>query len=158
MSPNTMQVISPPGSYANEGILFTCPAGRFGASYGLSSPLCSGSCSKGFYCPPGSVSPREWACGGPSLICPAGAGWPIMVDEGCVIAGGAERDFCFSTLSNGLIDFFFFLPFSPLPLKVVVSPSRDFVVHSSMFQRRVFPFVSMSPLFFSCQHALIQRA
>ncbi|CAM9935526.1 unnamed protein product, partial [Hapterophycus canaliculatus] len=82
--PNTRtgQELSPPGSYAKEGILFTCPAGRHGASHGLSSPLCLGSCSKGFYCPPGSVSPREWACGGPSLICPAGSGWPILVDEG----------------------------------------------------------------------------
>lgn len=55
---------------------------RYGATYGLSSRLCSGSCDPGFYCPPGSVSPRERACGGASLICPGGSGWPVAVDEG----------------------------------------------------------------------------
>ncbi|CAM9410937.1 unnamed protein product [Ectocarpus sp. 12 AP-2014] len=78
----TDQELSPPGSYADQGILYTCPAGVFGASHGLSSPLCSGPCSMGFYCEPGSVSPREQACGAPSRMCPAGSGWPIMVDSG----------------------------------------------------------------------------
>ncbi|CAB1097353.1 unnamed protein product [Ectocarpus sp. CCAP 1310/34] len=78
----TGQELSPPGSYADQGILYTCPAGVFGASHGLSSPLCSGPCSMGFYCEPGSVSSRERACGGPSQMCPAGSGWPIMVDSG----------------------------------------------------------------------------
>ncbi|CAN0501055.1 unnamed protein product, partial [Ectocarpus sp. 12 AP-2014] len=81
-STRTGQELSPPGSYADQGILYTCPAGVFGASHGLSSPRCSGPCSMGFYCERGSVSPRERACGGPSRMCPAGSGWPIMVDSG----------------------------------------------------------------------------
>ncbi|CAM9174325.1 unnamed protein product [Ectocarpus fasciculatus] len=79
---NPCGALSPPGSYADQGLLYTCPAGRYGASHGLSVPLCSGSCSVGFYCEPGSVSSRERACGGPSRMCPAGSGWPIMVDSG----------------------------------------------------------------------------
>ncbi|CAM9428107.1 unnamed protein product, partial [Laminaria digitata] len=76
------QALSQPGSFANEGLLFICPPGRYGASHGLASPLCSGDCSPGFYCPAGSISPRERACGSAALICPAGSGWPITVDEG----------------------------------------------------------------------------
>lgn len=70
-----------PGSYANRQA-FACPAGRYGASHGLSSSRCSGTCSPGFYCPSASVSPRERACGGASLICPAGSGRPIRIEDG----------------------------------------------------------------------------
>ena len=76
------QELSPPGSYADQGLLFVCPAGRYGATHGLSSPRCSGVCTPGFYCPAGSISPRQRACGGASVVCPAGSGWPIAVDDG----------------------------------------------------------------------------
>ncbi|CAM9593374.1 unnamed protein product, partial [Ascophyllum nodosum] len=76
------QAVAPPGRYAKVGTLYMCPPGRYGASYGLSTALCSGGCTRGFYCPAGSVSPMERACGGADLICPPGSDWPIEVDEG----------------------------------------------------------------------------
>eukprot|EP00752_Nemacystus_decipiens_P010517 g9365.t1 len=78
----TGQELSPPGSYADQGLQFSCPAGTYGATHGLSSPRCSGICAPGFYCPVGSISPRQWVCGGASFVCPAGSGWPIAVDDG----------------------------------------------------------------------------
>jgi hypothetical protein len=39
--------------------VYDCPAGRYGASAGLSSPLCSGLCRSGYYCPVGSVRSNQ---------------------------------------------------------------------------------------------------
>jgi hypothetical protein len=45
-------VVSPMGHYARMGVLYTCPAGRFGATEGLDSSFCSGPCDvNGYYCP-----------------------------------------------------------------------------------------------------------
>lgn len=51
-----------PGSYCMHGVVNDCPGGRFGAKERLSSPDCSGPCSKGHYCPPGSTSSIEFSC------------------------------------------------------------------------------------------------
>lgn len=74
--------IAPPGFYASRGILYGCPAGTYGNTYGLSSSFCSGQCSKGFYCPPQSTSPKQKECGAPDLICPKGSPYPIPIEEG----------------------------------------------------------------------------
>ena len=50
------QAICPPGSYCIDGYRIPCPPGTFGASEGLTSPVCSGECEPGFYCPLGSIS------------------------------------------------------------------------------------------------------
>ena len=52
------QSIAPAGSFATNGILYLCPAGRFGSVPGLSSSDCSGLCHKGYYCP-GMVCPQQ---------------------------------------------------------------------------------------------------
>lgn len=59
-----------------------CSVARFGSTYGLSSDSCSGECSAGYYCPPGSSSSEELECGDPSLYCPAGSGRPTPVPSG----------------------------------------------------------------------------
>lgn len=51
-STRTDQRIAPKGSYAVNGILYKCSAGRYGAIEGLSSSSCSGVCNiNGYYCP-----------------------------------------------------------------------------------------------------------
>lgn len=45
------QAIAPAGSFAQDGILYLCPAGRYGASPGMHSSVCSGICHKGYFCP-----------------------------------------------------------------------------------------------------------
>lgn len=47
------------GTYCVNGTVYDCPAGRYGNSLGLSSPLCSGVCRAGFYCPVGSVRSNQ---------------------------------------------------------------------------------------------------
>lgn len=79
----TGQKIAERGFYALKGLRYICPAGRYGATEGLSTPDCSGYCDKpGYYCPPGSTSPYQKACGGPNVICPAGTVVPLMVRKG----------------------------------------------------------------------------
>jgi hypothetical protein len=39
-----------------------CPGGRFGSTKGLTSPSCTGACSAGYVCPPGSTSSTAAGC------------------------------------------------------------------------------------------------
>ena len=78
----TTQAKAPRGHYTVRGLLYECPAGRFGATKGLSSPDCSGECQKGYWCPPASVHPRQKICGGPDKICPAASAFPLLVSIG----------------------------------------------------------------------------
>lgn len=56
------QLECPIGSYCKNGIRYSCPGGRFGSETRLTSPDCSGICSKGHYCPSGSTSSKEYLC------------------------------------------------------------------------------------------------
>ncbi|KAA0145912.1 hypothetical protein FNF28_07769 [Cafeteria roenbergensis] len=50
------------GSAGGEDECTDCPAGRYGDSLGLKSPLCSGECPKGYYCPSGTSSRLQYPC------------------------------------------------------------------------------------------------
>lgn len=56
------QLPCPMGSYCRDGIIRSCPAGRYGRAERLSSPECTGLCVKGHYCPTGSVSGTQFPC------------------------------------------------------------------------------------------------
>ena len=58
----TDQLICPMGSYCLHGVANDCPAGRYGRAQGLSSPQCSGACSRGFWCRAGSTSRQQELC------------------------------------------------------------------------------------------------
>jgi hypothetical protein len=56
-----------------------CPAGTFGDTLQLTTPACSGPCSLGYECPPGSTTSKALVCpkgnycsGGPRVPCPPG--------------------------------------------------------------------------------------
>jgi hypothetical protein len=53
-----------------------CPAGTFGSSPGLDSPVCDGLCSEGYYCEQGSADPEQNDCGGVGVFCPLGSREP----------------------------------------------------------------------------------
>lgn len=76
------QMRTPPGSFSENGILYACPAGRYGSESGMSSSACSGLCSRGYYCPAGSISPFMRACGSDDVVCPTGSIAPIRVASG----------------------------------------------------------------------------
>jgi hypothetical protein len=97
------EMVAPVGHFASLGLLYTCAAGFFGASVGLSTHTCSGPCNiNGYYCPgkhnfsslsfrecnnncllsAGSTSPFMFACGGDDFYCPAQVAAPIHVSEG----------------------------------------------------------------------------
>ena len=76
------QKVCEPGHFCTGGLRFECPPGRFGNHEGVSHPACDGVCEKGFYCPWGSVSPRQSPCGSPSVFCPTGSGAPTRVEKG----------------------------------------------------------------------------
>eukprot|EP00607_Mallomonas_marina_P001427 CAMPEP_0182423108 /NCGR_PEP_ID=MMETSP1167-20130531/8991_1 /TAXON_ID=2988 /ORGANISM="Mallomonas Sp, Strain CCMP3275" /LENGTH=888 /DNA_ID=CAMNT_0024601775 /DNA_START=434 /DNA_END=3097 /DNA_ORIENTATION=+ len=81
-STGTGYLMAPPGYYALDGVLYACPAGRYGAIYGLRSSVCSGECVEGFYCPVASVSPYMFGCGPSSLYCPRASPAPVKVLSG----------------------------------------------------------------------------
>jgi hypothetical protein len=67
----------PLGTYSvsGAGTCTLCPAGTYGATQAQASAACSGNCSAGYTCPPGSDSPTAVACGpgqysvGGSVVC-----------------------------------------------------------------------------------------
>lgn len=71
-----------PGYFCVAGQRFLCPAGYYGMLNQETNPKCSGLCLEGYYCPPGSVSSRQFACGGPEYICPTGSSQPVPVPAG----------------------------------------------------------------------------
>jgi hypothetical protein len=63
-----------PGHYCpNTGRQIECPAGRWGASEGLSHSYCDGPCDPGFWCGAKSTTPRQHACGAVDRLCPIGS-------------------------------------------------------------------------------------
>ncbi len=63
-STSATAVQCPPGSYSlvGAGACEPCPGGRFGASAALSSSVCTGTCTAGYFCPAGSTSPTQGTC------------------------------------------------------------------------------------------------
>ena len=78
----------PEGHYCVDGEPTVCPAGQFGCARGLWSEECNGKCAAGFYCPAGSRSNSEYACGNSSVYCPEGSGAPLIVGAGNYSLGG----------------------------------------------------------------------
>lgn len=76
------QRIAIPGEFAWRGVCFKCPAGTFGVAEGEVNPRCSGKCSRGYFCPPGSTSPVEKECGGANKYCPEALDAPLSVQLG----------------------------------------------------------------------------
>ncbi len=79
----------PSGSYCVGGMRSPCEAGTFGCADRLSIPTCNGPCTAGFFCPAGSVSSQQSACGGSasapdaaSYFCPQGAAAALRVGAG----------------------------------------------------------------------------
>lgn len=73
------QAISPAGTYSLGGVMYSCPAGRYGTSTGSVSVTCDGGCADGYVCPPGSTAPNATACptgaycaNATLFLCPAG--------------------------------------------------------------------------------------
>ena len=78
----TSQAICQPPFYCENGFSIPCAAGTYGNTTGLSSSQCSGLCLPGFFCPEGSISPTERACGNATFFCPMGAREPSTVQTG----------------------------------------------------------------------------
>jgi hypothetical protein len=64
-----------PGSYSlgGDNACVSCPSGRYGSSRALTSSICDGECSSGYYCPAGSISSTEYACPYPNSMSPNGS-------------------------------------------------------------------------------------
>jgi hypothetical protein len=82
----------PSSLYCVNGTSSLCPAGRFGCATGLGTPGCNGPCAPGYYCPAGSGSNRQVACGNSSVYCPEGASWPLLVGRGNFSSGGSSAE------------------------------------------------------------------
>ena len=81
------------GHYCVRGTKLPCPAGRYGATHGLSTALCTGPCAPGYYCPQGSSADegRELECGGTHVYCPEGSGEPTVSPPGYYTIGGYQN-------------------------------------------------------------------
>lgn len=80
-----------PGQYSLGGqeMCSNCTSGRYGASSGLSSALCSGPCQKGAYCPSGSRDAASVTCP-PGFECPQGSSLPVQCSPGMFSEPGAS--------------------------------------------------------------------
>jgi hypothetical protein len=57
VSTRIAQLIAPRGAYASNGVLYSCPAGYYGAQEGLYQEQCSGRCDvPGYFCPSKSIA------------------------------------------------------------------------------------------------------
>ena len=56
------QIACPMGTYCVDGIIYDCPAGRYGRDEKLYTPECSGLCQRGYYCPIGSTTRVQVPC------------------------------------------------------------------------------------------------
>lgn len=86
----------PSGTYCQDGVQSPCPSGRYGAVAGLSSAMCSGMCSVGYFCPPNSTSATQVECGWdqrvPSAVyCPPASGEPTQAALGEYTSGGTSQ-------------------------------------------------------------------
>ena len=63
----------PRGNYCKNNVQTLCPAGTYGNTLGLSTPLCSGLCVAGFYCPEGTINYVLNRCGSVDKYCPQGS-------------------------------------------------------------------------------------
>lgn len=80
----------PAGSYCINGNSTLCVAGRYGGFVGMSARDCTGPCVAGYYCPAGSTSGTEHACGSPDRYCPPSSGVYIVAEDGEYTIGGTE--------------------------------------------------------------------
>ena len=85
------------GSYCVNGTSQLCPGGTFGCANRLSEAVCNGLCNAGYYCPAGSTSNQQHACGGnvsnpyaTAVYCPAGSPLPLPVDVGYYSIGSSD--------------------------------------------------------------------
>ncbi|ETP31356.1 hypothetical protein F442_19775 [Phytophthora nicotianae P10297] len=81
------QRVCEPGAFCIDGKKFLCPAGRYGDKPGETSPLCTGLCTRGYYCPEGSTSPTQMECGGDGFICRTGSREPLLIPQGYYSVG-----------------------------------------------------------------------
>ena len=73
------------GMYCVGGVAFVCPAGRYGNDSGMTLAVCTGVCTAGFYCLPGSTTPTAQNCGSEAVYCPeVGVGFAVI----CVVMLG----------------------------------------------------------------------
>ena len=79
------------GTWCVNGLQQQCPAGSYGASQGLQTASCSGTCSPGYFCPAGSKTAVEEECGSAAVrngedptmyFCPVGSESPRKVQAG----------------------------------------------------------------------------
>lgn len=81
-----------PGAYFDGTKCSFCPGGTFGERPGLTQPQCSGKCAGGYFCPPGSTSARQNACGRSVYFCPPGSASRKLVGDEYYTIVSASQD------------------------------------------------------------------
>jgi hypothetical protein len=85
-----------PGYYSDmthATVCDACPGGRYGGSSGYSSSECTGNCSAGFHCLPGSRSPMQKACA-TGTYCPNGTETPKPLTVGVYLDEWEDAHSC----------------------------------------------------------------
>lgn len=71
-----------PGAFFDGVKCSLCPGGTYGDRTDLTTPLCSGLCAGGHFCPEGSASARQRVCGRSIYYCPPGSATRLSVTDG----------------------------------------------------------------------------
>ena len=85
----------PLGFWCSNGVRTACAAGSFGGTTGLSTSVCSGQCSAGFYCAgTNNTSPTATPCGSAAFYCPLGSPGATPVSAGFYSVASSSQTQC----------------------------------------------------------------
>lgn len=99
------QELCPRGSYCLEGMRHLCPAGRYGAYKQNTNASCTGLCTAGYYCPPGSITDMQVRCPDAASYCPTGSAAPVPVTLGYYTVGHDPVNYTFNVANFGSSEF-----------------------------------------------------
>jgi hypothetical protein len=99
------QKVCPRGSYCIEGMRHLCPAGRYGAHKQNSNASCSGLCTAGYFCGPGSVTDMQDRCPDAASYCPIGSPAPVLASTGYYTSGHDPVNYTFNVANYGGSEF-----------------------------------------------------
>lgn len=81
------------GYYCDRSARMLCPPGVYGDDEGLETPLCSGLCPSGYFCPSGTPFSQAHKCGNVSTYCPEGSSSPLTIPPGYYGIGESTETF-----------------------------------------------------------------
>jgi hypothetical protein len=99
------QEICPRGSFCLKGLRTLCAAGRYGVHRREINASCTGPCTAGYYCPPGSILDKQIRCPDASSYCPQESPEPVLTSLGYYSVGHEPANYTYDVANFGGSEF-----------------------------------------------------